>query len=126
MIKQLTKIAMMLVLAVVSTVGAATTQNKGSIAGASIYTGSETAEGTFEPISAKRYGNTFVLDSFGEWESYHLTASLDYSTNSLFPNNLIVAGGTWSVVIIRDNQYAGTVYGKIVGGAITLMENQKG
>ena len=125
MTKQMTKMMMMLVLAIGLTAGAATAQIKGSggFGPVGIYTGTETAEGTFDMLSQVHYGNTFVMSSFGEWESYHLTLALNYSTNQLFPTNFIVTGGTWSLVVIRDNQFAGTLYGEVQAGSLSFTEN---
>ena len=124
MIKQMTKMMAMLVLAIGLTAGAATAQIKGggSFAPVGIYTGTETTEGIFDQLSATHYGNTFVMNSFGEWESYHLTVALNYSSNQFFPTNFIVTGGTWSLVVIRDNQYAGTLYGEVQSGNLSFTE----
>lgn len=128
MTKQIAKITMMLVLTIGLLAGAATAQNKGDdgVAPVGIYTGIETAEGTLDQLSNTRYGDTFVLNSFGEWESHHLTVSLDYSTSPFVPNNFIVASGTWSLVVIRENQYAGTLYGKVLTGGVSLITNSDG
>jgi hypothetical protein len=122
MIQQMTKMMVMLVLAIGLTAGAATAQIKGggSVAPVGIYTGTETAEGTFDQLSQIHYGDTFVMNSFGEWESYHLTVSLNYSTNQFFPTTSIVTGGTWSLVVVRDNQYAGTLYGEVQTGSLSF------
>jgi hypothetical protein len=128
MTKQITKMMLMLVLAIGLTAGAATAQIKGggSFAPVGIYTGTETAEGTYDQLSQIQYGDTFVMNSFGEWESYHLTVSLNYSTSQFVPNNFIVAGGTWSLVVVRDNQYAGTLYGEVQSGSVNLTANSSG
>lgn len=128
MTKQMTKIAMMMVLAIGLMASAATAQNKdgGGFAPTGIYTGIETAEGNLDQLSAIRYGNSFVLNSFGEWETHHLTVSLDYTTNQIVPNNFIVTGGTWSLVVVRDNQYAGTLYGDVQVGSVNLTTNANG
>lgn len=127
MIKNIAKMAIMLVLAMILTAGAGVAQTKGGgFAPVGLYTGLETGDGTFEPVSATHYGNTFVLNSFGEWESYHLTVSLDYSTNTFVPNSWIARGGSWSLVVIRDNQYAGTLYGRVISGEVSLLADQNG
>lgn len=82
-------------------------------------TGVESAAATCEMSVAMCFGNTYVLNSFGEWESHHLTVSLNYF-NSL-PNGgfgFTVTGGNWSLVVMRENQYAGTLYGKVTSGSI--------
>jgi hypothetical protein len=126
--KQMTKLMVTAVFAIGLMASAATAQEitGGGFAPVGIYTGTETAEGTFDLLSAQHYGNTFVMNSFGEWESYHLTVSLDYSTNQFVPNSFIVTGGTWSLVVIRDNQYAGTVYGSVQSGSVNLVANNGG
>lgn len=127
MSKHIANIAIMLVLIVVLTVGAATAQNKdGDFAPVGFYTGIETAEGTPDWFWAMHYGDTFVLNSAGEWESHHLTVSLDHSLIQYVPNNFIVTGGTWSLVVIRDNQYAGTLYGKVSTGEVNLITDGDG
>ncbi len=126
MTKQMTKIAMMMVLAIGLMASVATAQKSGGFAPVGIYTGIETDEGTPDPISAIRYGNSFVLNSFGEWETHHLTVSVDYATNQIVPNNFIVTGGTWSLVVMRDNQYAGTLYGDVQVGSVNLTTNANG
>lgn len=128
MTKKMTKIAMMMVLAIGLMVSAATAQDKngGGFAPIGIYTGIESAEGTLDQISQIRYGNSFVLNSFGEWETHHLTVSLDYTTNQFVPNNFIVTGGSWSLVVLRDNQYAGTVYGEVQNGSVNIITNANG
>lgn len=122
MTKQMTKIAMMMVLAIGLMASAATAQNKGDgFAPVGIYTGVETAQGTCETITGMCYGNTSVLNSFGEWESYHLTVSLNYiDIQNHNGSGLGVTGGTWSLVVVRDNQYAGTLYGEVLSGNILL------
>lgn len=127
MTKQMTKTAMMMVLAIGLIAGATMAQkiDDGGIVPSVFYTGFETADGTLDPMSENLYGNNFVMNNFGKWESRHLTVSVDYPTNPYNSDNFIVTGGTWSLVIIRENQYAGTLYGKVAGGVITLIEDPK-
>jgi hypothetical protein len=126
--KQITKIAAMLVLVIGLMASAAMAQNKGDegFAPVGIYTGMESAPGTLNLANSMCYGNSFVLVSFGEWETHHLTVSLNYSTNSFMANHYIVTGGSWSLVVIRDNQYAGTLYGKVETGSVQLMTDSDG
>ena len=128
MAKTTTKIAMMMVLAIGLMASAATAQNKdGGFAPVGIYTGIETSAGTFESMSAMRYGNRYVLNSSGERESRHLTVSLNYLMSGPAPlQGFSVISGNWSLVVIRNNQYAGTLYGEVTGGAITFIENANG
>lgn len=91
-----------------------------------IFTGQETAPGTVEPSSGMLYGNTFVLNSYGEWETHHLTISADYSINQFVPDTYGVTGGSWSLVVFRDGKYAGTLYGTVSGGNVLLITNSNG
>ncbi len=116
--KLLIKPALMTVL-IICAAGSAAAQ--GGVIGVGLYTGVESAAAKCEMSVALCYGNTFVLNSFGEWESFHLTVSLNYF-NSLpnGGNGFAVTGGTWSAVVVRDNQYAGTLYGEVTGGSIVF------
>ena len=114
--KLLTKIILILTLAVCAA-GAVSAQGVGPVG---FYTGIESAAGSCEmTVTSTCFGNTYVLNSFGEWESHHLTVSLNYF-NSLPSggNGFAVTGGDWSLVVMRDNQYAGTLYGKVTNGSI--------
>lgn len=121
--KQITNIATMLIMAVCILASAVTAQNKdgSGIAPVGVYTGIETMEGTLDPSDAIRFGNSFVLNSFGEWESHHLSVSMDYSNASINSRSLMVTGGSWSLVVVRDNQYFGTLYGDIQSGSVSLV-----
>lgn len=90
------------------------------------YVGVEASEGTLEAASGNTYGNTIVLNSFGEWDTNSLTVSLNYSTNQFVPENFIVTGGTWSMVVTQNNVYAGTIYGKVMAGNVQLSTNNNG
>ncbi|MGI8640664.1 MAG: hypothetical protein ACR2MG_12060 [Pyrinomonadaceae bacterium] len=97
----------MVILAIGLTASAAAqSQTNGGLIQTISLTGMETAKGTYELMTDKFYGNSFVLNSFAESETHHLTVSLDYScsldylcercdTNSHFP----VTGDSWSLVI---------------------------
>ena len=114
---QMTTIAMMLILVIGLSAGVA----KAQIA-SGFYTGVETAPGTCEPTTSVCYGNTFVLNSFGEWESSHLTISLDYvETPNHNGSGMGIIGGRWSLVVFRDNQYFGTLHGRVETGNIILI-----
>jgi len=41
-------------------------------------------------------------------------------------NRFPVTGGSWSLVVFRDNVYAGTLFGKVSGGAIDAVTNRNG
>ena len=127
MTKQMTKIAMMMVLAIGLMTSAVMAQKNdgGNIAGVGIYTGVETAEGRLDAGSGMVYGNTFVLTSHGEWETHQLTISLDYQSGIL-ANNFAVTGGSWSLVIFRDNKFAGSVYGEVESGQIVIATDAGG
>ena len=128
MTKKITKTAAVIILAIgLLTNAAAQNVTDGNGIIQSPFTGIETANGTFERQTDKFYGNSFVLNSFGEWETRHFTVSLDYlcekcGENSHFP----VTGGAWSLVIFRENVYVGTLYGKVSGGTIDVVTNRNG
>ncbi|CAN5210540.1 hypothetical protein BH10ACI1_BH10ACI1_15270 [soil metagenome] len=127
MTKQMTKMAMMMVLAIGLMASAATAQNKnGGFAPVGIFSGVETSPGICEIVSAMCSGNTFVLNSYGEWETHNLTVSLNYSLNTYIPNNFIVTSGSWSLTVIRDKQSVGTLYGEIQTGSINLITDSNG
>lgn len=118
---------MMLVLVIGLMASAATAQvDGGGFSPVGIYTGVETADGTCDPASGMCYGNTSVMNSYGEWETHHLTVSLNYVA---IPNHngsgSGITGGSWSLVVFRDNAYAGTLYGNVSDGAIVLVQNEK-
>lgn len=126
--KQMTKIAIILVLVIGLTAGAANAQvDNGGLHSVGVYSGIETAEGTCEAVSTMCYGNTFVLDSYGEWETYHLTVSLNYLG---IPNHngsgMGITGGTWSLLVYREGAYAGTLYGKVQEGSLSIITDSKG
>jgi hypothetical protein len=126
--KTLIRLTAILILTVGLMTTAALAQNKddGKFAPVGFYTGVQSAEGTLEPITGIRYGNTLVMNSFGEWETYCLTVSLDYATTQFVPNSFIITGGSWSLMVIRDNAYLGTVYGKVSGGDVLVSTNSNG
>lgn len=127
MTKQMTKVAMMMVLAMGLMVDAATAQKNddGGFAPVGVYTGIEMADGTFEPGSGMIFGNTFVLTSYGEWETHQLTISLDYHVG-IIANSYIVSGGSWSLVVTRDNKFDGALYGQVENGLIVIGTDRRG
>lgn len=128
MTKRITNIAAIMMLMVSLMAGTALAQkNGGGKPGpAGVYSGVESMPGTIGIASETRYGNSFVLRSFGERDNLQLTVSLDYSMNSFNPDELIVTGGTWSLVVIRNKEYVGTLYGEIQTGGISLDSDKKG
>ena len=48
---------------------------------------------------------------------------MDYATAQFVPNNFIVTGGTWSLVIFRDGGYYGTVFGTVSRGNVLVLTN---
>lgn len=124
--KQLLLLTSTLVLVLGASTAIAQNKGGGGFAPPGFYTGTETSPGTYDPVSGMRWGQTFVLNSFGEWETYHLTVSIDYATNQFVPNNLIVTSGNWNLVVVRDNAYAGTLYGDVSGGSVLLVANIRG
>ena len=118
--KFLIKIGLIFALTVVA-ISAQVRSNGNGVIGVGLVTGVESAAATCEMSVATCYGNTYVLNSFGEWESYHLTVSLNYfNSMPAGGNGLAVAGGNWSLVVMRENQYAGTLYGEIKDGSIVF------
>jgi hypothetical protein len=122
MIKQMTKMMAMLVLAIGLTAGAATAQDKnGGFAPIGIYTGIEIDEGRCENFPGMCYGNAFALSSFGEWETHHLTISINYLAGGINPaEGFPVMSGSWTLVIYRNNAYAGTLNGEVLGGTVLI------
>ena len=123
--RSLTQVATILALAIglMTTTAMAQSNGRPGLAPAGFYTGVESSAGTLEPTSGIRYGNTLVLNSFGEWETYHLTVSVDYSTNLFKPDCSIVTGGSWSLVAFREGAYFGTLYGKVSSGNVLISGN---
>lgn len=126
MTKQMTNVAMMMVLAMGLMASAIMAQkDNGGFAPVGIYTGIETAEGTSDKAGGAVYGNTFVLTSHGEWETHQLTISLDYQVG-IVPNSFVVSGGSWSLTVFRDNKFAGSLSGQIESGLIVIGTNADG
>ena len=126
--KALTRMAGILLLAVgfmTSAVMAQDNQSK-DFRPIGYYIGVETAAGTLEPTSGIHFGDTVVMNSFSEWETYCLTVSVDYSTTQFVPDSYIVTGGSWSLVVFRENVYAGTLYGEIPSGNVLISTNSNG
>lgn len=100
-------------------------QNKIGIdfSAATVYNGLETSAGTVDHISGYRYGNTFVLTATGEYDSRHLTVSLN--SQEMFVG-VGVTGGAWSLTVIRDGVYLGTIYGEVMSGDIENIVDEKG
>lgn len=119
----MTKITLTLTLTICAAV-AVSAQVKSSgngVIGVGLITGVESAAATCEMSIAMCYGNTYVLNSFGEWESFHLTVALNYfNSMPAGGNGFAVTSGTWSLVVMRENQYAGTLYGEIKNGSIVF------
>ena len=130
MTKQMIKIAAMIILAIGLTTSAAAQSVLTRIIP---LTGIETAQGTFNPLTNIVYGNSFVLSNIAEPETHLFTISLDYSCaldnlgeqcagSTHFP----VTGGSWSLVVFHNNEYSGTLFGKVSGGAIDIVKNNDG
>jgi len=133
--KQMTKIAVMLMLVICFMTSAVWAQSQEDEISFSTqpftYTGVETAKGTFEATSEMVYGNNFILHSYDVIDSsykgaiYHFTVSLDYSNSLAYSydqsdalNSFPVTGGSWSLVVYIDNTHVGTLFGKVAGGSI--------
>jgi len=119
MIKQITKIAAMIILAIgLTTSAAAQSRTESGLLQYIPLTGIETAQGTFEPTTNIVYGNTFVLTNLEGLETHLFTISLNYLGQQGANNQFPVTGGSWSLVVYRNNVYTGTLFGKVSGGAI--------
>lgn len=83
-------------------------------------TGIQSAEGLDESFNDVRSGNTFVLSGGDESVSVHLTISMNYTsaTPDLVMGNKIV-GGTWTLIVYKNDVYFGTLYGDVSGGEIS-------
>ncbi len=134
MIKQMTKIATIIILAIgLLTSAAAQGKTNGDLVQIIPLTGIETAKGTYEPMTNMFYGKSFVLNNLGESETHLFTVSLDYSNSLAYwcepcdaLNSFTVTGGSWSLVVFRNKVYAGTLYGKVSGGTIDAVMNRNG
>ena len=120
------KIAAMIILAIgLTTSAAAQSRTESGLLQYIPLTGIETAQGIFEPTTNIVYGNTFVLTNLEGLETHLFTISLNYSCALDFiavqcagGNHFPVTGGSWSLVVFRSNDYIGTLFGKVSGGAI--------
>ena len=126
MTKQMIKIAAMIILAIgLTTSAAAQSKTEFGLPQSIPLTGMETAAGTYDPLTNIVYGNSFALENLGDSETHFFTVSLDYSRTvdyscehcdivSRYP----VTDGLWSLAVFRNNDYVGTLFGKVAGGAI--------
>jgi len=123
-ISSLAKMVAFLMLAVGLVTNTAMAQSKPgpTVSPGGHYAGVESSPGTLEPSTGIRYGNTLVLNNFAKSETRHLTISLDYATAQFVPNNFIVTGGSWSLVVFRDGAYFGTLYGNVASGNVLVQE----
>ena len=123
MARQITKFTMMLVLTIGLAAGAVTAQVKdGGFAPVGIFTGEEIDEGICSRSSTPIcYGNAFALSSFGESETHYLSVSIDYIAGGINPNEAFpVINGSWTLVVYRDDSYAGTLKGNVLGGTVLI------
>ena len=120
--------AAILIFAVGSMTSAVFAQNKDDarFRPVAYYTGVESAAGTLEPTTGSLYGNTVVLNHFNEGTTQCLSISVDYSTLQFVPDSFIVTGGSWSLVVIRNGIYVGTIYGDIPSGSVLVSTNSNG
>jgi hypothetical protein len=127
MMKQVTKIALVLVMVTVLMESRSDAQDiQAPASPMGNFTGVESVTADCVFLFEMCHGDTFVLASHREWDSYHLTVSLDYSTAQFVPNNFIVTRGSWSLVIFRNNEYAGTLYGTIRSGTVNVILDREG
>lgn len=125
MIKQMIKIAMMMVMVIGLMASSATARNEirdDDVKGF-VYDGVESSAGNQDPVSGFHYGNAFVLSSVREVESRYLNVSINSREMFL---GVGVTGGTWSVAVFRDGGNVGTVYGEILAGEIQDIIGEKG
>jgi hypothetical protein len=118
MYKKLAITAVMLIMTVGLAAGAAQAQ-----IAAIYYNGTQSAEGTTDPVSGFIYGNSFVLSSTGEWDSRYLNISINY--RNMF-QGIGITGGAWSLAVFSDGSYLGTIYGEVVSGDVQFVENGSG
>lgn len=98
-----------------------------SFASVRVYTGTEISGGRFDSMNTMLWGNTYVLTGTNEQETHSLTISLDYyDSQPNGGNGFAVMSGMWSLVVFRNNAFAGTLYGDVSGGAITFLQNDDG
>jgi len=126
MIKEMTKIAAIIIFAIgLTTSASAQSKPEFDLLQYIPLTGIETAQGTYDPLTNMVYGNSFVLNNLEGAETHLFTISLDYSRTvdyscehcdivSRYP----VTGGSWSLIVFRNNDYSGTLFGKVSSGAI--------
>lgn len=108
-----------LLVAFTASSAAAQNDNTGTLIPADNYSGVESAAAVCEPMASVCYGNTFVLANISESETRHLTVSLNYP--NVLPNGTngsFAVNGTWSLVVVREGKYIGTLYGKVTDGTI--------
>lgn len=89
--------------------------------GAGLYADVESSAAICEMTVSLCCGNNYVLNSFGEWGSHHLTVSLNFFNSR--PNGgfgITVTGRPWFLVVRREHQYVETLYGKINDGSIVF------
>ena len=101
----------------------ANSQNNDSLGATLVFDGVESTKGTLDQLSGVQYGNTFVLKSSDEFGSRYLTVSINHQPT--FKRNVVI-GGAWSLVVIGEKGYSGTIYGDVVSGKITNMTDEKG
>lgn len=85
----------------------------------------ELSPGDTDSISGPTYGWTCYGTTVGDLSGF-VFISMDYTSDYLTPGGATrsgvksVIGGSWSKLIFVDGVYAGSVYGRIVGGQLVV------
>ena len=118
----MTKTIVISILTVLMLTGAAMAQNTTAFGETFVFDGFETSKGTPDKESYVQYGNTFVLKSMDEFGSRYLTVSINHYTGK----GTVVKGGAWSLAVLDEKGYAGTIYGDVVSGEILDLTDDTG
>lgn len=78
--------------------------------------GAEVVAGSVDQNTSTVYGSTITLNSLDSSGTQHLTVSFDYVTTD--PASFPIISGSWTLVMIRDGRYAGTIYGSVTSGKV--------
>lgn len=89
--------------------------------------GIQNTPGLYDGVNNKCWGNGFVMTGGNKEISTYLTVSMDYVDglpNPDFGNNIV--NGTFSLVVYRNNEYVGVLFGEIPTGTINWKRNPYG
>lgn len=118
------KIALTVLLTIISMAGATPAQENVKSDLLLEYDGVETFAGTSDPINSILWGETFYMQNVSYSQTNCLNISINSSTERVIPidgevqNGDAVLGGNWSLVVSRENRVIGTIYGEVTGGVI--------